>query len=92
MRVLANSRAAESVRDRGKNHGESAHARRWGVAEEHDRPRRGVAQRWAPSALVVVVAVITIAPGRLNAVALAVAGVLMVLERTNDAVRRGPVP
>jgi len=47
--------------------------------EEHDRPRRRVAQRWVPSALVVVVAVSTIAPGRLNAVALAVASVLVVL-------------
>ncbi len=47
--------------------------------EEQNRPRRRVAQRWVPSALVVVVAVITLAPGRSNAVSLVVAGVLLVL-------------
>lgn len=47
--------------------------------EEHDRPGRRAPQRWVPSGLVVVVAVVTLVPGRLSAVALAVAGVMMVL-------------
>ncbi len=48
--------------------------------EEQGRPWWGVAQRWMPSALVLVIAVVTIAPpGRLTVVGLAVAVVLLVL-------------